>query len=339
SYLADLNQLALLSYGFVLFNQDTRKDLYAAADTVQYVRKATKIVRVNPRDIVDNPDAIQMEDNTVNEYYLDQNQKIFKKSLVDLLGNKDMSFEDALRSSMTQTMDITNSLFKSVFESKQDLIDEFSSLKPRDLEKDLEEVKQRSSVAKVIRETKEYDFRKSIELEKEQMQELSNIQSEIIKSKSLKRKLVKDKKNRPSVNDEEKRAAAAEDLRNKKIVIQTIHDLSSIRKELFEQQKELTDKLIKETDKELIAAEKERAKIERQEELERLRQERKEKLAAQRAYFKEQTQIIREKYKQMREMILASEKANRESEMEKLRQEFEKRREEKLQELHKEHAI
>ncbi|MDD4000732.1 MAG: DUF2357 domain-containing protein, partial [Bacilli bacterium] len=96
SYLADLNQLALLSYGFVLFNQDTRKDLYAAADTVQYVRKATKIVRVNPRDIVDNPDAIQMEDNTVNEYYLDQNQKIFKKSLVDLLGNKDMSFEDAL---------------------------------------------------------------------------------------------------------------------------------------------------------------------------------------------------------------------------------------------------
>ncbi len=339
AYLADLNQLALLSYSFISYNQDTRRDLYAEADTVEYVRKATKIVRVNPRDVVENPDAIQMEDNTINEYYLDQNQKIFKKSLVDLLSSDNVSFEDALRRSMTQTMDITNSLYKSVFETKPEIVDEFASLKPRDLEQDLEEVKQKASVAKVIRETKEHDFRKSIEIEKQQMEELGEIQTQLIKSKSLKRKLVKDKKTKASSKDDEKRAAKAQALENKKIVIQTIHDLSSLRKELFEAQKELNEKLIKEADKELIAAERARAKIERQEELERLREERKQKLAEQRAYYKEQLQLMRDKYRKMREMIIESEKANRESEIEKLRQEYERMREEKLLQVREKHAI
>ncbi|NLD26334.1 MAG: DUF2357 domain-containing protein, partial [Acholeplasmataceae bacterium] len=149
-YIADLNQLALLAYGFILYNQDTRRELYADADTVEYVRKATKIMKIHPKDIVDNPDAIQMEDNTVNEYYLDQNQKIFKKNLVDLLSNENLSYEDALKRAMTQTMDITNSLYKSVFENKPEIIDEFANLKPKDLSEDLEEAKKKANIAKII---------------------------------------------------------------------------------------------------------------------------------------------------------------------------------------------
>ncbi|HEY8395367.1 MAG TPA: DUF2357 domain-containing protein [Bacilli bacterium] len=340
NYLMDLNQLALLAYSFILYNQKTRRDVYAEADTVQYVRKATKIVRIHPQDVVENPDAIQMEDNTINEYYLDQNQKIFKKSLVDLLSNENVSYEEALRKAMFQTMDITNSLYKSVFESKPELFDELENLKPRDLEKDYEEIKQKASLAKIIRETKEVDFRKSIELEKQQLEELGKVQEELIKSKSFKRRLVKEKKGVGSSDkNAELRAAQAKKLADKKIIIQTIQELSTMRKELFETQKEINDRLLKQTEKELIAAERERAKIERQEELERLRQERKEKLAQQRAYYEEQKRLIRDKYRQLSAMILENEQANRAAQIQKLQEEYQKIREERISQLKKQFAV
>lgn len=237
-------------------------------------------------------------------------------------------------------MDITNSLYKSVFESKPELIDEFENLKPRDLEKDYEEIKQKASLAKIIRETKEVDFRKSIELEKQQLEELGKVQEELIKSKSFKRRLVKEKKGVGSSDkDAELRAAQAKKLADKKIIIQTIQELSSMRKELFETQKEINDRLLKQTEKELIAAERERAKIERQEELERLRQERKEKLAQQRAYYEEQKRLIREKYRQLSAMILENEQANRAAQIQKLQEEYQKIREERISQLKKQFAV
>lgn len=339
NYLMDLNQLALLAYSFILYNQKTRREVYAAADTVEYVRKSTKIVRIHPQDVVENPDAIQMEDNTINEYYLDQNQKIFKKNLVDLLSTEGISYEEALRKAMFQTMDITNSLYKSVFETKPEILDEFANLKPRDLEKDFEEVKHKASITKIIRETKEEDFRKSIELEKKQLEELGEIQEQLIKSKSFKRKLVKEKKVRPSEKDAELRAAKAKKLADKKIILQTIQELGEMRKELFKTHKNITERLLKQTEKELIAAERARARIERQEELERLRQERKEKLAQQRAYFKEQKRLIREKYRELCVMIIKTEKAKRSAEIKKLREEYERLREERIAELKKRFAV
>lgn len=337
-YLMDLNQLALLCYSFILYNQKTRREVYADADTVQYVRKSTKIVRIHPQDVVEDPDAIQMEDNTINEYYLDQNQKIFKKNLVDLLSVEGLSYEEALRKAMFQTMDITNSLYKSVFETKPEILDEFANLKPRDLEKDFEEVKQRASIAKTIRETKEVDYRKSIDLEKQQLEELADIQTQLIKSKSFKRKLVKDKKV-PTEKDDELRKARAKKLADKKIIIQAIQELGEMRKELFETKREITERLLKETEKELIAAERARAKIEREEELERLRQERREQLAQQRAFFEEQKRLICEKYKQLCAMILEKEKATREAQIKELHEEYARIREAKIAELKQRYAV
>lgn len=337
AYLSDLNQLALLAYGFILYNQESRQDIYADADTVEYVRKATKIVKIHPKDIVDNPDAIQMEDNTINEYYLDQNQKIFKTNLVDLLSRENLSYEDALKRAMTQTMDITNSLFKSVFENKPEMIDEFADLKPKDLEADLEEAQKRAGIAKIIRETKEVDLKKSIELEQAQLKEIEGLQTEMIKSKSFKRKLVKDKG--ITLSKEEKSKQKLDRLQQKKIILTSIAELSSMKRELVQAQKELNDKLLKEADKELIAAERARAKIERQEELERLRQERREQLAQQRAYYKEQKELIRSKFKEMREKILENEKLARENELERLREEYQRIKEEKMRELRAQSAI
>lgn len=337
-YLMDLNQLALLCYSFILYNQKTRREVYADADTVQYVRKSTKIVRIHPQDVVEDPDAIQMEDNTINEYYLDQNQKIFKKNLVDLLSVEGLSYEEALRKAMFQTMDITNSLYKSVFETKPEILDEFANLKPRDLEKDFEEVKQRASIAKIIRETKEVDYRKTIDLEKQQLEELADIQTQLIKSKSFKRKLVKDKKV-PTEKDDELRKARAKKLADKKIIIQAIQELGEMRKELFETKREITERLLKETEKELIAAERARAKIEREEELERLRQERREQLAQQRAFFEEQKRLICEKYKQLCAMILEKEKATREAQIKELHEEYARIREAKIAELKQRYAV
>src|SRR5690554_6430922 len=105
-----------------------------------------------------------MEDNTINEYYLDQNQKLFKKTLLDLFGDN-ISYVDALKTAMKQTLDITNSLYKSVFELNPQLRSEVENMFAKtDLEKLLAEAKKKAEIAKIIRETKEADFKETIDL-------------------------------------------------------------------------------------------------------------------------------------------------------------------------------
>lgn len=333
-YIADLNQLALFTYAYVLYNQEDRKSVYAEADTVQYVRKATKIVKTNPKDIVENPDAIAMEDNTINEYYLDQNQKIFKKSLVDLLGDN-ISYEEALKTAMKQTMDITNSLYKSVFDLNPELKDESGEFKKQDLRFELEEAKKKAEIAKIVRETKEADFKQSIDLEKDQLKMISELSRELIKQHSAKKRKSKDQFEKERLNEESEDAKLKQSLaeEKKKRVLESIELLTKIKQDLFEEQKRITNELQNVVDKELIAAEKERARIERQETLARLREERRLAIQRERELFREARDKLRAKYKELQRQIIESEKAARQLEMDKLQEQFRIRREQELEKV------
>lgn len=333
-YIADLNQLSLLTYAYILYNQEDRKSEYASEDMIQYVRKATKIVKTNPKDMVDNPDAIAMEDNTINEYYLDQNQKIFKKSLVDLLGDN-ISYEDALKTAMKQTMDITNSLYKSVFDLNPDLKNESDLFKKRDINFELDEAKKKAEIAKIVRETKEEDYKQSIDLEKEQLKTINELNKELIKSNSVKKKKTKDKVEKETIELEQDKLKTAKEIAadKKKKVLESIEQLSKIKKNLYEEQKRITNELQSVVDKELIAAERERARLERQETLARLKEERRLALERERALFREARDKLRAKYRDLQQQIIENEKANRQLEIDRLQEQFRIRREQELEKI------
>lgn len=334
SFVANLNQLALLTYGFIAFNQEDRKELYARADQVQYTRKATKIVKTNPRDIVDNPDAIAMEDNTINEYYLDQNQRVFKKTLSDLLGDN-ISYEDALKTAMKQTMEITNSLYKSVFDLNPNLKDEFADLKAPDLNQELSEAKKKAEIARLVREAKEEDFKETTELEKEQLDEIKRINTDMIKEHSIKKRKAKGKKAKGEITKAQEvlKEANLTATEKKEHVIESIEKLTALKQELYEEQLQMNNELQKVINKELIAAEKEKARLERLETLARLREERKLALQKERELFREARDKLRAKYKELQQQIITTEEAKREIEISKLQEEFKIRREQELQKL------
>lgn len=330
-YIENLNQIALVNYAVIIYNQEYRKDIYDTADMVQYERKATKIIRTNPRDMVENPDGILMEDNTVNEYYLDQNQRIYKKSLADMLGS-DITFEEALKKAMTQTMDITNSLYKSVFDIdpnvKKDVIKELAG--NSDLQAQLEDAKRKANIAKVIRETKERDLKETIQLEREQLKNVKKINSDLIKQKSAQRKLARAKKGLTS-GELQAEQEINEVTDKSKLIENSIAELAQIRKNLEEEQKKVTQQLIEQTDKEIIAAEKAKARLERQEEMKRLREERRKAILEQRQYYKEQKEMIREKYRQLKEKLIIGEQQRREEQLADLKKQFEEIRERELE--------
>lgn len=334
-FVASLNELALLSYAYIRYNQESRKEEYASKQSVEYTRKATKIVRVHPKDVVDNPDAIAMEDNTINEYYLDQNQKLFKKTLLDLLGDN-ISYEDALKTAMKQTLDITNSLYKSVFELNPQLRSEVENMFAKtDLEKSLAEAKKKAEIAKIIRETKEADFKETIDLEKQQLEIIHAISSEMLEKAKRRKKKIKDEvdKVKVVVVDQETITDPGE-LNERKIqVLKTIENLAQLKKDLYEEQKQFNEELEKIVDQELIAAEKERAKLEREELKRKMEEERERALERERQMYRETRDKIRAKYKELQEQIIRAEAERREAEIKKLQEQFRIRREEEIEKL------
>lgn len=334
-FIASLNELALLSYAYITYNQDNRKVEYASKQPMEYVRKATKIVKVHPKDVVDNPDAIAMEDNTINEYYLDQNQKIFKKNLVDLLGDN-ISYEEALKTAIKQTIDISNNLYRSVFELNPSLKDEVESLyTKKDIAQSLKDAKRKAEIAKIIRETKEEDLKESLNLEKQQLDLINQLTNELLQSVKRKKKKVEDEIEKNKLEEINKQAEANQSLANERLiqVINTIEVLTKLKQELYEQQRFLKEELQKVVDKELIAAEKEKAKLEREEMLRKMREERKLALQRERQLFIEARNKIRAKYKELQAQIIEQEKQNRESEIKKLQEQFRLRREQELNKL------
>jgi len=334
-FVASLNELALLNYVYITYNQDKRKAEYALKQPTEYVRKAIKIVKVHPKDVVNNPDAIAMEDNSINEYYLDQNQKIFKKSLVDLLGDN-ISYEQALKTAIKQTLDISNSLYKSVFDLNPELKEEvIKTFTKEELEKTLTDAKRKVEIAKIIRETKEEDFKATLDLEKQHLDLINKLSVELFESiKKKKNKFLKNSDNE-SLNKETKELNIDKDLAKDRLeqLISTIETLTKLKQEIYEQQRFLKEELEKSIDKELIAAEKERAKIEREEMLKKMREERKLALLRERQMFKEAREKIRAKYRELQAKIIEEEKINRENELLKLQEQFKLRREQELQKL------
>ena len=332
AYMYNLNQIALITYALVLYNQNQISKEYDASNLVKYERKATKLVKTHAHDVVENPSAILIEDNTINEYYLEQNKRVFRQKLEELLG-EDITYEDALKKALNQTIGITNSLFQSVFDMALEHDPTVEKIEKKSLIDKLVDVKKKARIAQIIRETKETDYKKSVNLEKAQMREINRINTRIIKESGKIRRQLQDEKRKARLQQtleatKQDREMAIE--RTKDITEQAKTVQEHVKDAILAEERRLNDRLMKEAEKELIATERARAKAEREDFLLRMREERRLALERERAIYQEQRIMIREKFKEMKTKVVEFEKKRREQELLLLREKYRKLREEEV---------
>lgn len=179
SYLLDIKKLALSSFATIIANQRKRKTLYDDIDFKEYKKKSFKTKSRDINDVVDSPEGIEVEDTNINQYYFQESKKLFRKNLDDKIKNSS-TFDVGLKRALRDTINISNTIFSSYFELEED-VDIFQKLiKNDDPEELIEEAKYKAKIAKIIRETKEVDYRNYIRLEKKLLKEIQTSDQKLI---------------------------------------------------------------------------------------------------------------------------------------------------------------
>ncbi|CDR30551.1 Uncharacterised protein [Acholeplasma oculi] len=180
TYRKHLNQSALFAFATMMYH-DKFREKNANLLTHKYKIKKAEIIKINPEDLMTDPKQIQIEDTKINEYYLNKNKQIFKKTLDQYL-EQEPKYEIALKKALKDTIEITNSLYASYFEINQD-DDVFNRLvQETNPKEDLESADEKFKIASIVRELKESDYKKAIALEKKWYQSVLKYQKRFFNS-------------------------------------------------------------------------------------------------------------------------------------------------------------
>lgn len=180
-----IQELVLVNYTTILSNQISRERKYNAIEYDTHLKKQPKQNHNLDFDIVDKPDIVDIEDNTLNEYFLNKYKKIFDKTVEEMEKQGEVKRDDALKRALRKATDIVNGLFESIFKLEEDN-DIFRRLvKKENIDKDYEIKRNQLKYAKMIREIKQVDFNKAIRLERRLIKELQKINTKYIKEKIL----------------------------------------------------------------------------------------------------------------------------------------------------------
>lgn len=251
AYLKDIYQTTLINFATIAYNQANRKDLYDAINSRKYKKKGLKIIKRHPDDIIMNPDPIEIEDLTINQYYLDKFKAFFKKSLeYHEIGAK--TYETSLKRALRDTIQITNTLYDSFFELNEEE-DVFRRLiTDQDPIIELKDAKEKALIAKMIREVKEVDYKESIRQEKRLMEQIAKLDKKLIAA-SKSNKLVTSKRVRSVEKLTKERLSAINRGKTltKKLDETTRHknQLSAIRKQIVKDMNDLVKHLTNEETK------------------------------------------------------------------------------------------
>lgn len=173
------DQVAMMAYLSAENNKSVRKTKLDSKDDEKLIKKNAKQLKNNPDDFVVNPSPIDIEDNTINEYYLNQYKSMFKKNLDEFKKNAS-GHEVALKQAIRMVNNISNALYQSYFELEES--DMFTRLvKETDPKTEFEDAKKKATVAKIIREVKEVDYNNALKLEKKLHKDMSKSSGKIIK--------------------------------------------------------------------------------------------------------------------------------------------------------------
>jgi DNA repair protein SbcC/Rad50 len=285
-YQKNVYQTALMTFSTVVANQVALEDHYQYLDVKQYSKKTPKVIKTLPKDLMTMPDPYTVEDTELNQYYLEQSKRIFERNLEayqEETGNYDVS----LRKAIKDTIQITNALFQSYFDfQEEDETDIFHTIAKRTTEEELLDVKQKLRIARIIRETKETDYKYAVRLEKKMMREVQTLDQKLLRE------------TKKSIKDEAKLQKEQERLRLEKEAAQSNQEilaehLAYIKEQndiLKQQHQDVTEQLklkqieLKELEKETIEKEKLRAKEQYEKEVAQLKEKvrrEKEKMQAQ----------------------------------------------------------
>ncbi len=189
-YYQDLNRQMLTLYSSVIANQQMNKEAYLNIKPKKYRKRSIRIKKTHPDDIVLTPEDEVIEDQTLNEYYLNANKKIFQQSL-EYYQEESRTYETAVKRALRETLNISNALYESFFELK-DEEDVFQMLITEiDVTKELQEARRKLLIAKMIREVKEVDFNNALRQEKKFLNDIAKYDGMLLRESEEKLKLLK----------------------------------------------------------------------------------------------------------------------------------------------------
>jgi hypothetical protein len=183
--------MALANFSYIYGNQTILEDHYQYLDTKEYRRKSIQVIKKTLEELLSSNEAHEMEGSLINQYFLEQNKALFQKKLdVNLV--EQPNFEAALKKTIKETMAITDALTQGFFEldhtfSEEDIFSG-SGFKKKTDEDDIEVMKKKIRIAKIIRETKEVDYNNQIRFERKLMRELDEMNKSYLRNKTRKLK-------------------------------------------------------------------------------------------------------------------------------------------------------
>ncbi len=178
-----VRDLFLINFATIAGNQKVRKNLFNIEGGLEYTKRSNKQLRNNFDDFVDNPSQIQVEDSTLNEYFLNKYKELLRESQEEIKESGKISDDEALRRALRKTTDIVNSLYNSIFEFEADQNIFNYLITEEDAEKSYDRKKYQLKFAKVIREIKEVDYNNSMRRERKLLKDLESLNKKIIKKK------------------------------------------------------------------------------------------------------------------------------------------------------------
>jgi len=178
-----IRDLTLVTFATIVGDQSTRDTLFNIDNAKEYTKISDQDIVANAEDFVENPQALQVEDTTLNEYFLNKYRELLDQSKEEIKLNGKLDDDEALKRALRKTTEIVNSLYESIFEFEAER-NVFELLVTNDYEKEYEKYRYKAKFAKVIREIKEVDYNKQMRLEKKILKELERLNKKIIAEKN-----------------------------------------------------------------------------------------------------------------------------------------------------------
>lgn len=182
SYLESVYQDIVISLSSVLYHQERRKLLYNTFDKVSK-KKSVKVLKdLEVQNFLE--EDVEITDENINQYYLEQNLKLFEQSL-EYHKETSSTYEVALKKALRETIEFSNKIYETFFKFQED-DDIFRRLITKlDPKEEIKEIREMVLVAKTIREVKSVDYRKSLNLENKLLSRLLSLNKELTHNQEL----------------------------------------------------------------------------------------------------------------------------------------------------------
>lgn len=178
-YEKSVYQDVVVGLASVLYYYEERKIEFNTFDKVKR-RKSLQVIKDLDLDPLFD-EELEIEDQNINQYYLEQNRKLFEQAL-EYHEENSSTYEVALKRALRETVEFSNALYKEFFEFEKEE-DIFRRLiTSKDPKVELEEVRQMVLISRVIREVKEVDYRRIIQFERNLLNKTAELDQVLINS-------------------------------------------------------------------------------------------------------------------------------------------------------------